>query len=240
MTVVCPPVGTGPPLSTREFGSAQITEMREKKRGRPHWCAAAVHSPALRARGYHCLMEPPGITRHRRPFLAPLYLSVLVAGVLFALGWAFYSQANTTVVFLVCPVEKAPGSIDDPPVSPEGEARAERLAHMFGDELRGGARLDGVYESDDRRAQQTAAPLIERLHRAPVVFRLADSRITAARVVHEHPGGTVLVITSGAAVAEMVQELAGIAAAPAADDADSVYVVSVPSIGRPHVARFRL
>src|ERR1700756_3100705 len=176
MTVVCPPVGTGPPQSTREFGSAQITETREKKRGRPHWCAAAVHSPALRVRGYHCLMEPPGITRHRRPFLAPLYLSVLVAGVLFALGWVFYSQANTTVVFLVRPVEKAPGSIDDPPVSPEGEARAERLAHMFGDELRGGARLDGVYESDDRRAQQTAAPLIERLHRAPVVFRLADSR----------------------------------------------------------------
>jgi len=191
------------------------------------------------ARRYHCRMDPPGITRHRRPFLAPLYLSVLVAAVLFALGWAFYSQANTTVLFLVRPGEKAPGSIDDPPLSPEGEARAQRLAHMFGDDMPG-ARLDGIYESDDRRAQQTAAPLIERLHRAPVVFRIAEARTTAARALREHRGGTALVVVSGAGLAEMVQELSGIATAPAADDADSVYVVSVPSIGRAHLARFRL
>jgi len=39
----------------------------------------------------------------------------------------------------------------------------------------------------------------------------------------------------------MVQELAGTRLADAAaDDADLVYVVSVPSIGRAHLARFRL
>jgi broad specificity phosphatase PhoE len=184
-------------------------------------------------------MEPPGITRRRRPFLAPLYLSLLAAAAFFALGWVFYNTATTTVVFLVRPVEKNPGTIDDPPVSPEGEARAERLAHMFGDEARGAGRLDGVYESDDRRAQQTAAPLIERLHRPPVVFRVADARPTAARALHEHRGGTVLVIASGAALPEMVQELAGIPLADAAGDADFVYVVSVPSVGRAHLARFR-
>jgi phosphohistidine phosphatase SixA len=184
-------------------------------------------------------MEPPGITRHRRPFLAPLYLSLLAAAMFVALGWAFYNTATTTVVFLVRPVEKNPGTIDDAPISPEGEARAERLAHMFGDEARGAGRLDGVYESDDRRAQQTAAPLIERLRRSPVVFRGADARATAARTVHEHPGGTVLVIASGAALPQMVQELAGTPLAEVAEDADFVYVVSVPSIGRAHLARFR-
>ena len=124
-------------------------------------------------------MEPPVITRHRRPFLAPLYLGVLAAVVFFAIGWAFYDTATTTVVFLVRPVEKNPGTIDDPPVSPEGEARAERVAHMFGDEIRGPGRLDGIYESEDRRAEQTAAPLIERMHRAPVVFG-ATGRAAAA------------------------------------------------------------
>jgi len=184
-------------------------------------------------------MAPPGITRHRRPFLAPLYLSVLAAGVVLALGWAFYNTATTTVVFLVRPVEKHPGTIEDPPVSPEGEARAERLAHMFGDDASGAGRLDGVYESDDRRAQQTAAPLIERLHRAPVVFRVADARATAARALHEHPGGTLLVIASGTALPEMLQELAGVPLASAADDADFIYLVSVPSVGRAHLARLR-
>ena len=157
-------------------------------------------------------MEPPGITRHRRPFLAPLYLGLLAAAVLFALGWAFYSTATTTVVFLVSPVAKAPGAIDDPPVSPEGEARAE----------------------------QTAAPLIERMHRSPVVFRAAEARATVKRAVREHGGGTILIIASGAALREMVQELAGTPLdADAADDA-GVYVVSVPRIGRAHIARFRL
>jgi broad specificity phosphatase PhoE len=186
-------------------------------------------------------MEPPGITRHRRPFLAPLYLSVLAAAVLFAIGWVLYNTATTTVVFLVRPVEKTPGAIDDPPLSPEGEARAERLAHMFGDDSRGAGRLDGIYESDERRAEQTAAPLIERLHRSPVVFRASDARVTAARALHEHAGGTVLIVAGGTALAEMVQELSGIAlASAAAQDGDFVYVVSVPRIGRAHLTRFRL
>lgn len=186
-------------------------------------------------------MEPPGITRHRRPFLAPLYLSLLAAAVVFALGWAFYNTATTTVVFLVRPVEKNVGTIDDPPISPEGEARAERLAHMFGDEVRGAGRLDAIYESADRRAEQTAAPLVERLQRAPVVFHGAQARATAARALREHAGGTILIIASGAALPEMVQELTGgpLADAPG-DDADVIYVVSVPRIGRAHVARFRL
>lgn len=184
-------------------------------------------------------MEPPGITRHRRPFLAPLYLSVLAALVVLALGWAFYNTATTTVVFLVHPVEKHPGTIEDPPVSPEGEARAERLAHMFGDDARGAGRLDAIYESDDRRAQQTAAPLIERLRRAPVVFRIADARATAVRAVHEHAGGTLLIIASGTALPEMVQELAGLPLESTAEDADFIYMVSVPSVGRAHLARLR-
>jgi len=194
-----------------------------------------------RAQRYDGRMDPPGITRHRRPFLAPLYLSLLAAAVFFALGWAFYSTATTTVVFLVHPVEKSPGAIDDPPVSPEGEARAERLAHMFGEESSGEGRLDGIYESDDRRAQQTAAPLVTRLHRSPVVFRAAEARTTAARALRDHAGGTLLIIASGAALPQMVQELTGTAPeSAAADDADVVYVVSIPRIGRAHLARFRL
>jgi broad specificity phosphatase PhoE len=184
-------------------------------------------------------MEPPGITRHRRPFLAPLYLSVLVALVAFAIGWVFYGHATTTVVFLVRPAG-TPGAIDDPPVSPEGEARAERLARMFGDDKSGAGRIDAVYESDDRRAQQTAAPLNARLQRAPTTFPAAAARAAAARALHEHAGGTVLVIASGTALAQMVEELSGVTLTATADEADFVYVVSVPSIGRSHLARLRL
>jgi hypothetical protein len=58
--------------------------------------------------------------------------------------------------------------------------------------------------------------------------------------LHEHAGGTVLIIVSGSALAEMVQELTGTPLAPAADEVEFIYVASVPSIGRAHLARFRL
>ena len=185
-------------------------------------------------------MDPPGITRHRRPFLAPVWLTLVAVLVIGGVAVAFYRSATTTVVLLVPPVEKEPGTIDDPPLSPEGEQRAQQLARMFGDVDGGGGRLDAFYVSDDRRARQSAAPLAERLHRTPVVFSSREARSAAARVLHEHPGGTVLVIGSGATPAQMIQELAGANSVPAGQGAsDAIYMVSVPSFGRAHVVRIR-
>src|SRR5207249_11380132 len=97
---------------------------------------------------------------------------------------------------------------------------------MFGD-VDGGGRLDAIYVSDDRRARQSAAPLAERLHRTPVVFSSREARSAAARVLHEHPGGTVLVIGSGATPAQMIQELAGANTVPAGQGAsDAIYMRS--------------
>lgn len=186
-------------------------------------------------------MEAPGITRHRRPFLAPLWVTLLGVLLLGGVGWTFYSiysSGTTTVVFLVGPVEKDPGTIDDAPLSPEGEARAQRLAQMFGGS--GSGRIDVIYESDDRRAQQTAAPLAERLHRAPVVFSRADAPAMAARALREHAGGTLLVVATGPVLPLLIHELTGAAVPPAApDEPHFIYVVSVPHFGRAHLVRFR-
>jgi broad specificity phosphatase PhoE len=185
-------------------------------------------------------MDPPAITRHRRPFLAPLWLTLLAVVVIGGLAVTFYRSATTTVVLLVRSVEKEPGSIDDPPLSAEGEQRAQRLAHMFGDPNAGG-RLDAIYVSDDRRAQQTAAPLVERLHRAPLVFSARDARAAAARMLREHAGGTLLVIGSGVTLPQMIRELTDVDTAAAAPGESAVlYVVSVPSFGRAHLVRIRL
>jgi broad specificity phosphatase PhoE len=183
-------------------------------------------------------MHPPGITRHRRPFFAPVWLSMLAVLVMGGVAVTFYRSATTAVVLLARPVEKEPGTINDPPLSPEGEQRAQQLAQMFGDGSGGG--LDAIYVSDDRRARQTAEPLAQRLHRAPVVFSAAEARATASRLLREHAGGTVLVISSGTALAQIVHELSGTDPGPAAQgESDTLYVVSVPSFGRAHVVRLR-
>ncbi len=77
-------------------------------------------------------------------------LAVVIALIV---AFFIYSSATTTVVVLVRPVEKEAGTIDDPPLSPDGEQRAERLAEMLGEKT-GVGRIDAIYVSDARHAQQ--------------------------------------------------------------------------------------
>jgi phosphohistidine phosphatase SixA len=184
-------------------------------------------------------MDPPGITRSRRPFLAPLWLGMLAVLVLGATALSYYRSASTSLLFLVTAVEKEPGAIDDPPLSPEDEQRAQRLAQMFGDAT-GPGWLDALYVSDERRAQQTAAAVAQRLHRAPVVFAVAAARATARDILREHAGGKVLVIASSATLAELIHELQGVAVAATTGESEVLYVLAVPSMGRGQLARIRL
>jgi phosphohistidine phosphatase SixA len=184
-------------------------------------------------------MQVPAITRRRRPFLAPLWVIPMATALLAVLGWAVYHSMTITVVFLVQPAEKNPGTIEDPPVSAEGEERAQRLAHMFGGSG-GVGHVDAIYESDERRAEQTAAPLAELLHQTPVVFRAEDARGAAERALREHTGGTVLMVASGAHVLEMVEVLTGLEPTRlGAVDPSALYVISVPWLGRAHLVRLR-
>jgi len=183
-------------------------------------------------------MEPPGITRHRRPFLAPLWVTFLALLIAAAIAYTVYRGAAITVVVLASAGEKDPGTIDDPPISAEGERRAQRLAQMFAPGG-GPGRLDALYVSGERRAQQTAAPLEELLHLVPTMYDAREAP-AAASVLHAHEGGTVLVIGGAAALQQLLRQLAGagsVAEVPA--DPDLLYIVSVPSFGRPHVLRLK-
>jgi broad specificity phosphatase PhoE len=185
-------------------------------------------------------MHAPALSRYRRPFLAPLWLSLLAAAVIAALGFTFYRSAGTTVVLLVRAAEKDPGVIADPPLSPEGEERAQRLARMLADPDPA-AGLDAIYVSDDRRAQQTAAPVAERLHRTPTVFAGADAARAVTRLLREHPGGAVLVIAGAASFRSVLRALSGgEPSALAQDESEAMYLLSIPSFGRARVLRIRL
>ena len=182
-------------------------------------------------------MEAPAVTRYRRPFLAPVWLTMLA--VVFALVVAFviYRSATTTVVVLVRPVEKEAGTIDDPPLSPEGEQRAERLAQMLG-ETSGVGRLDAIYVSDVRRAQQVIAPLAERLGKHPEVVPGSDIGAIARRLTRGHDSQTVLFVGTPTNVPELVHELSGVQVGPGAEkEHDTLYVVSIPTYGRASVLR---
>jgi phosphohistidine phosphatase SixA len=182
-------------------------------------------------------MEAPAVTRYRRPFLAPVWLTMLA--VVFALLVAFviYRSASTTVVVLVRPVEKDAGTIDDPPLSLDGEQRAERLGEMFG-EKSGVGRLDAIYVSDARHAQQVIAPLADRFGKRPTVIPSGDIGAMASRLTRGHDSETVLFVGNGSNVPQLVRELSGIEVGPVTEkEHDTVYVVSIPRYGRASVLR---
>ena len=110
---------------------------------------------------------------------------------------------------------------------------------MFGQTVAAG-RLSAIYVSEARLAQQTAAPLAERLATHPVVVPVNDVKGTAARVLREHEGGTVLIIGTSASVPQLLRALSG-HDMPATGDAeyDTVFVISIPTFGDSNVLRLR-
>jgi broad specificity phosphatase PhoE len=183
-------------------------------------------------------MEPPAITpRRRRPFLAPVWLSMLAVVIAIVVAILVFRSATTTVVVLAGPVEKDVGTIDDPPLSPDGEQRALRLARMLGESP---GTLNAIYVSQTRVAQQTAAPLAERLNLHPIVVPANSVKDAVNRVLREHEGGTVLLIGTSATVPQMLSTLSGRDVAATKDDEyDTVFVVSIPTFGDSSVLRLR-
>lgn len=183
----------------------------------------------------------PSLTRRRRTFFAPLWLLawagilVLVAAVL------YWNSATTTTIVVIRHAEKQIGTIDDAPLSPQGEQRATRLAQMFGDPESFG-RVQRIYVTDTRRAQQTAAGLAQRLRLEPVVVEgKVSADDIASRVLHDNRGGLALVIGHSNTVPQIVGQLSGAHQVPAFGDEefDTMYVVTVPTIGKASVLRMK-
>jgi phosphohistidine phosphatase SixA len=178
---------------------------------------------------------------HRKPFLTPIWLTVLGAVCAFAfLSFAvwLWGTADSTTIVVVRHAEKQSNAGGDPPLSPEGEARAALLARMFADPS-GSGRLDAIYVTPTARNRMTAAPLAARLGLKPVEASNSDSPALARRVLKEHTGGRVLVIGHSDTVNEIVEALSGVTGlAPIGDDEYGImYIVSVPRIGRPNLLR---
>ncbi len=177
----------------------------------------------------------------RQPFLAPVWIIGLsVAFALLVAAWAVYA-ASTTMIVVTRHAEKATGAGEDPPLSAEGVARAERLAAVFGAAGQPGA-IDAIFVTDRARTAQTARPLATRLA-VPVIILPADDLATLQhRIFAEYRGRRVLVIAHSNTVPEIVRRLAAGGDYPPLGDGEygTAYVVAVPRWSRPAVLRMQL
>jgi phosphohistidine phosphatase SixA len=183
----------------------------------------------------------PSLTRRRRPFLAPLWLLALGGVFLLAIAIAYWNSATTTTIVLVRHAEKQVGAITDAPLSPEGEIRASRLTQILGGSEEFG-RIGRIYVTNTRRTQQTAAGLAQRLGLTPeVIDAKTDSAELARRALSENRGHRALIVGHSNTVPEIVAALTRRSTVPpmGEDEFDTMYIVTVPTIGKASVLRLK-
>jgi broad specificity phosphatase PhoE len=112
-------------------------------------------------------------------------------------------------VFIIRHLEKAAGQ--DPALTPQGAARAEKLADML--ENKG---IKAVFATAFQRAQQTAAPLARRLG-VPVTSYKPDDVQALVKAVAA-AGGPVLIVGHSNTVPELVAAFGGAKPAPIGEE----------------------
>jgi broad specificity phosphatase PhoE len=152
-----------------------------------------------------------------------IIVAALLLGIASSLAWVQADDATTTII-IVRHGEKQTDAVDpkDPPLSPAGQARAERLARMLKD-----ADVKAIMVTPFARTRQTAEPLAKQAGMTPVAITADDVREVAARIDEHHAGQTVLVVGHSNTVPAIVAALSG-QSVPAIDEAefDHLYIVT--------------
>lgn len=161
-----------------------------------------------------------------RPFLTPIWLTVAAFGLAFLFAvfvlWVLATADATTVIVVVAPDG-----------SPSGQARAALLTRMFAPP-QGPGHLDAIYLGAPKAKDDDFAPL--KIYPTTVVNQAPED--LAHRVLHEHSGGRVLIITDGVGQPAIVSALSSRWRATVTDtDPNALYIVTVPRIGHANVLR---
>ncbi len=155
----------------------------------------------------------------------PICLAVLAA--LAAAPAAAQAAPDTqqATIFLVRHAETAPDGTRNPPLSPQGQERARRLAELLAD-----AGIDAVYSTDYLRTRRTAGSVAERLT-LPVSVYDPDDLTGFAAELRAH-SGRVLVVGHSNTTPALVAALGGDPGAPIDEEEhDRLYVLFLADDG---------
>ena len=143
--------------------------------------------------------------RSRKYLSYCLAISALLGVSVFSTGASAVDQSGMTLI-LVRHAEKkiVPPENKDPDLSPEGMARAEELARMFGD-----SGIAAIYATQYKRTQQTVKPLADKLN-LPVTQVEAKATAELVKQLRARPAGQVIFIAGhNNTVPEIIAELGG-------------------------------
>jgi broad specificity phosphatase PhoE len=171
-------------------------------------------------------MKKDPVSLKHRPFLTPIWLSVLAGCMVLCVCvfavWEWGTADSTTLVI----------------VREEGPERAQTLARLLGDAT-GAGRIGAIYVTSAAANQSTAAPLAARLHIVPVVSPDDHVKRLAHGVLRANSGGRVLIVGSAATMPRLMAALTGTENITKDDGPEYgvLYIVSVPRIGHANFVR---
>lgn len=111
----------------------------------------------------------------------------------------------------------------DPPLTPEGQARAQALAAAIPRQTR----LSAVFSTDTRRTRTTVQPLAAARYLPVLLYDARDLPALAARIRRDYPNQTVLVVGHSNTMLETVDALGAPRPVPAIPDQAYDYLLEV-------------
>jgi broad specificity phosphatase PhoE len=168
--------------------------------------------------------------RRRRLRLIPIIGYTIVA---LGLAYFFEQRPSTTVIFVRHADTDVAMATDDVSLNARGRQRAELLAD-FMEDIDVVSGVNAIYASDQRRTQETAAPLAKRLSLNVEIADHHDVNGFMDRVLRDHGGDIVLIVSHADTIAPLIDELHGSKRLPAfgPDDFNEVYIVTIPWYGK--------
>jgi broad specificity phosphatase PhoE len=177
------------------------------------------------------IQEPK--TRTRTIVVFAMLFAVLGAVVVFAY-FATFSRPVTTVI-LVRHAEKNLEPKDDPDLSPEGFARAQEIARVFGD-----AGINSIYATQYKRTQQTVKPLSDRIGVPVTLLQSNETDELVKRIQTSLRGQTIFVAGHNNTVPALVSALSGETYSTIPEsEFDNVFIVTIYRFGKAKVVKLK-
>lgn len=135
------------------------------------------------------------------------------------------AQADPVVVYLVRHAERAEDGTNDPPISVEGQTRAEQVASLLRD-----AGITHIHTTDLKRTRQTGAPTAQAAGLEMLVYNPRD--LTGFAETLRATPGRHLVLGHSNTTPDLVEALGGDSSGPIDEmEYDRLYIVTVTDAG---------
>jgi broad specificity phosphatase PhoE len=163
-----------------------------------------------------------------------MFFAVLGAVVVFAY-FSTFSRPVTTVILVRHAEKNIEPSNPDPDLSPNGFARAQEIARVFGE-----AGVNAIYATQFKRTQQTVKPLSDQTGVPVTVLEANQTDQLVNRLQTTHRGQTVFIAGHNNTVPAVVSALSGenFPVIPASEY-DNLYIVTIYRFGKAKVVKLK-